>query len=250
MSQAKRDQRYNDECDMLSFTMNLLETFWEQTGTDAKEIKEFAAWMKEVLFSDDANAVHVATVHRYKGEQADRVFIIRSMPAKNDKGEDYDRDCFLLKFAIESHSTNAVQELNCLYVASTRAKWQNIWVRAALEDDDSEDLMENIIRCENGNTESEPQDAPQGHANGSDGVSEPESKEGAQIGSIVIPDGVITGRCANCGEFSNPDFNGGEGVISTAVGPRAFCSEKCWAQYTGSPVKAEGYYGLLRGVGE
>ena len=250
VSQAKRDQRYNDECDMLSFTMNLLETFWEQTGTDAKEIKEFAAWMEKVLFSKDASAVHVATVHRYKGEQADRVFIIRSMPAKNDKGEDYDRDCFLLKFAIESHSTNAVQELNCLYVAATRAKWQNIWVRAMLEDDDSEDLMENIIRCENGNTESESLDAPQGHANGSDGVSEPEIKEGAQIGSIVIPDGVITGRCANCGEFSNPDFNGGEGVISTAVGPRAFCSEKCWAQYTGSPVKAEGYYGLLRGVGE
>jgi len=122
VSQAKKDQRYNDECDMLSFTMNLLETFWEQTGTDAKEIKEFAAWMEKVLFSKDASAVHVATVHRYKGEQADRVFIIRSMPAKNDKGEDYDRDCFLLKFAIESHSTNAVQELNCLYVAATRAR--------------------------------------------------------------------------------------------------------------------------------
>jgi hypothetical protein len=251
MTLARKDQRYNDECDMLSFTMSLLDIFWEQNGSDAKlSLAEFEKWMKDVLFSKDASAVHVATVHRYKGEQADRVFIIRSMPAQNDDGEEYARDCFLLKFAIESHSTNAVQELNCLYVACTRAKWQNIWVRAALEDDDSEDLMENIIKCENGNTESESLDAPQGHANGSDGVSEPEIKEGAQIGSIVIPDGVITGRCANCGEFSNPDFNGGEGVISTAVGPRAFCSEKCWAQYTGSPVKAEGYYGLLRGVDE
>ena len=249
MTQAKRDQRYNDECDMLSFTMNLLETFWEQNDEDVKEITEFAAWMKEVLFSKDANAVHVATVHRYKGEQADRVFIIRSMPAKNDKGEDYDRDCFLLKFAIESHSTNAIQEMNALYVAATRAKRQNIWVRATLEDDDSEDLMEIIMDCENGDTESEPLEAPQSHANGSDRVSEPESKEGAQIGSIVIPDGVITGRCANCGEFSNPDFNDGEGVVGTPIGPRAFCTEKCWAQFTGNPVKPEGYYGFLRGVG-
>ena len=127
--------------------------------------------------------------------------------------------------------------------------WQNIWVRAKLEDEDSEDLSEYIRDCENGDPESEPLEAPQSHANGSDGVSEPESKEGAQIGSIVIPDGVITGRCANCGEFSNPDFNDGEGVVGTPIGPRAFCTEKCWAQYTGMDVKPEGYYGYLKGVG-
>ncbi|MGB0165026.1 MAG: hypothetical protein ACPF9I_06415, partial [Candidatus Thalassarchaeaceae archaeon] len=254
-TQAMKDQRYNDECDMLSFTMSLLDIFWEQNGSDAKlSLAEFKKWMKEVLFSSDANAVHVATVHRYKGEQADRVFIIRSMPATNDDGEQYARDCFLLKFAVDSHAVNAVQELNCLYVAVTRAKWQNIFVRATLEEDvDSDwreaDLSQYIRDCENGDTESEPLEAPQSHANGSDGVSEPESKEGAQIGSIVIPDGVITGRCANCGEFSNPDFNDGEGVVGTPIGPRAFCTEKCWAQFTGMDVKPEGYYGFLKGVG-
>ena len=255
VTQARKDQRYNDECDMLSFTMSLLDIFWEQNDSNAKlSLSGFKKWMEEVLFSKDANAVHVATVHRYKGEEADRVFIIRSMPALNDDGEPYARDCFLLKFAIESHAVNAVQELNCLYVAATRAKWQNIWVRASLEEDvDSEwrwaDLSEYIRDCENGDTESEPLEAPQSHANGSDGVSEPESKEGAQIGSIVIPDGVITGRCANCGEFSNPDFNDGEGVVGTPIGPRAFCTEKCWAQFTGMDVKPEGYYGYVKGVG-
>ena len=251
VTQARKDQRYNDECDMLSFTMSLLDIFWEQNGSDAKlSLAEFKKWMAEVLFSKDANAVHVATVHRYKGEEADRVFIIRSMPAQNDDGEEYARDCFLLKFAIESHAVNAIQELNCLYVAATRAKWQNIWVRGAtLEDEDSEDLSEYIRGCENGDTESEPLEAPQSHANGSDGVSEPESKEGAQNGSIPIPDGVITGRCANCGKLSNPDFNDGEGVVGTPIGPRAFCTEKCWAQFTGMDVKPEGYYGFLKGVG-
>ena len=249
MTQAKKDQRYNDECDMLSFTMNLLETFWDQSGEDAKEITEFAAWMKKVLFSEDASAVHVATVHRYKGEQADRVFIIRSMPAKNDKGEDYDRDCFLLKFAIESHAVNAVQELNCLYVAATRAKWQNIWVEAILEDDDSEDLMEIIMDRENGDTESEPLEAPQSHANGSDGVSEPESKEGAQNGPVSLFDAMISNQCGNCHNLPNPDFNDGQGYVFTAIGPRGFCSERCWAEFHGMDIEPEGYYGFLKGVG-
>lgn len=36
-----------------------------------------------------------------------------------------------------------------------------------------------------------------------------------------------------------------------ATGTRPFCSEKCWAQYTGSPVKDEGFYGFITGhVGE
>jgi len=250
MAQARKEQRYNDECDMLSFTMSLLDIFWEQNGSDTKlSLAEFSKWMKEVLFSKDANAVHVATVHRYKGEQADRVFIIRSMPAKNDKGEDYDRDCFLLKFAIESHSTNAVQELNCLYVAATRAKWQNIWVRATLEDDDSEDLMEIIRDCENGDTESEPLEAPQSHANGSDGVSEPESKEGAQNGPKSLFEATISNQCGNCHNLPNPDFNDGQGYVMTAIGPRGFCSERCWAEFHAMDIEPEGHYGFLKGVG-
>jgi hypothetical protein len=31
----------------------------------------------------------------------------------------------------------------------------------------------------------------------------------------------------------------------TAIGLRHFCSEKCWAQYTGVEVKPEGHYGML-----
>lgn len=43
--------------------------------------------------------------------------------------------------------------------------------------------------------------------------------------------------CDNSPAFTTQDL---------AVGPRSFCSEKCYAVYTGLPVKPEGYYGLVK----
>ena len=30
------------------------------------------------------------------------------------------------------------------------------------------------------------------------------------------------------------------------VGPRAFCSEKCWSIYNGMPIEEEGHYGFVK----
>jgi len=46
-----------------------------------------------------------------------------------------------------------------------------------------------------------------------------------------------TGRCVNCAAPAS--F-----VHNTAIGERHFCTEKCWAEYTGEPVMPEGHYGL------
>lgn len=46
--------------------------------------------------------------------------------------------------------------------------------------------------------------------------------------------------CANCNEM--PFYKN----IPTAIGQRNFCSEKCYAEYLGLPVKEEGYYGLVK----
>jgi hypothetical protein len=46
-----------------------------------------------------------------------------------------------------------------------------------------------------------------------------------------------TGRCVHCAAPSS--F-----VANTAIGERLFCTEKCWAEYTGNPVNPEGHYGL------
>lgn len=46
-----------------------------------------------------------------------------------------------------------------------------------------------------------------------------------------------TGRCVNC--VAPASF-----VHNTSIGERHFCTEKCWAEYTGEPVMPEGHYGL------
>lgn len=46
-----------------------------------------------------------------------------------------------------------------------------------------------------------------------------------------------TGRCVHC--VAPATF-----TANTAIGERLFCTEKCWAEYTGNPVKPEGHYGL------
>jgi len=46
-----------------------------------------------------------------------------------------------------------------------------------------------------------------------------------------------TGRCVHCAAPSSFTAN-------TAIGERLFCTEKCWAEYTGNPVMPEEHYGL------
>jgi len=52
---------------------------------------------------------------------------------------------------------------------------------------------------------------------------------------------MIPRNCANCDHSVTPYKN-----IPTAIGQRNFCSEKCYAEYIGVPVKEEGYYGLVQ----
>jgi hypothetical protein len=51
---------------------------------------------------------------------------------------------------------------------------------------------------------------------------------------------MMKAYCANCNEM--PFYKN----IPTAIGQRNFCSEKCYAEYVGLPVKEEGYYGLVK----
>jgi len=52
---------------------------------------------------------------------------------------------------------------------------------------------------------------------------------------------MIPRNCANCDHSVTPYKD-----IPTAIGQRNFCSEKCYAEYIGVPVKEEGYYGLVK----
>ena len=35
-------------------------------------------------------------------------------------------------------------------------------------------------------------------------------------------------------------------AVSTPVGIRSFCTERCWCLYTGAEYKGEGYYGYTK----
>jgi len=46
-------------------------------------------------------------------------------------------------------------------------------------------------------------------------------------------------KCAMCkkdGKFTD----------NTPVGVKSFCSERCWAEYMGYEVRAEGHYGMIQ----
>ena len=60
----------------------------------------------EALFSDDSSAVTLSSIHRAKGLEAARVFLLQT--------ED--------PFAESRQEWELAQEKNCLYVAYTRAK--------------------------------------------------------------------------------------------------------------------------------
>lgn len=59
-----------------------------------------------------------------------------------------------------------------------------------------------------------------------------------KVGGRVIS--IAPQYCANCDSI--PFYID----IPTAIGLRNFCTEKCYAEYVGLPVKVEGYYGLVK----
>ena len=121
--------------------LELLEAFvmlWSDSGDSlsGKNISEaLMNWVNNTLFSErGGNAVHIATIHKYKGDEADIMFVVNSMT--NDS-EDPDApktiDCFMNKRSLEASKESAINEINMGYVAFTRAKKQNIIINADLQ---------------------------------------------------------------------------------------------------------------------
>lgn len=102
MSQRKgsesRIQNLRDRCEAIS------------ACAEAFNVSTFEELCEEIegLFSDDREGVTLSTIHKTKGLEADRVFIIRTdkLPLRWEKQQEWEFE----------------QELNLLYVALTRAK--------------------------------------------------------------------------------------------------------------------------------
>ena len=94
-------------------------------------------WVENSLFSErGGNAVHIATIHRYKGDEANVMFVVNSYMDKVDfddeEGGNASKPCFMSERSVQASVESAVNEVNMAYVAFTRAQKQNIIVNASV----------------------------------------------------------------------------------------------------------------------
>tara|TARA_Y100001937_G_scaffold13467_1_gene17746 strand:- start:43172 stop:46207 length:3036 start_codon:yes stop_codon:yes gene_type:complete len=106
-----------------------LDTIPSTTSSPSSVIKK---WVQSELFSERGNkAVHIATLHRYKGDEADVMFVVDSINNQDDEtGENPVIDCFMSSRSLEASLESAIQEANMVYVGYTRAKKLNIIIKA------------------------------------------------------------------------------------------------------------------------
>ena len=122
--------RYIKERDAIDLAESLLMLYIERK-TQLVEAKAFKKWVSEELFGNYGNPVYLTSVHRFKGAEADYVFLLRSVSALNrQSGTIESRDIFLLPHHVGNSFETAREECNILYVAATRARIQNIQVKA------------------------------------------------------------------------------------------------------------------------
>jgi len=127
---AKMSDRYIKERDAIDLAESLLMLYIERK-TQLVEAKAFKKWVSEELFGNYGNPVYLTSVHRFKGAEADYVFLLRSVSALNRQSQTIEsREIFLLPHHVGNSFETAREECNILYVATTRARIQNIHVKA------------------------------------------------------------------------------------------------------------------------
>lgn len=111
--------RDNEPASKLTFSKSL----GLQEETFEYSMSRFNKWVKNELFGDSDNPVHLTSVHRYKGAEADYIYILRSLTMGEEQ-----RNIFLLDHMMNKSPQTAQEEVCILYVAATRARMQNIQV--------------------------------------------------------------------------------------------------------------------------
>ena len=133
---AEMEDRYVREMDDIWLAESLLGLYVDalpDLGMETYDysLSHFYKWIKTELFEDSGNPVYLTSVHRYKGAEADYVFLLRSVMALNRESNTMQaREIFLLPHQVNNSFETAREECNILYVAATRARIQNIQVKA------------------------------------------------------------------------------------------------------------------------
>ena len=161
-------------------------------------------WVNDTLFSErGGNAVHIATIHRYKGDEADIMFIVNSVVEDDEDGNPTVQSCFMNKRACEASAESAVNEVSMGYVAYSRAKKQNIIINGELEGQVAQDVEQRLqgaydldmdMMCNDIPTEvkESPQDTPE-----SDSGADADLDRCVEC-STIIAEGEEHGVCCKC----------------------------------------------------
>ena len=146
---VEADMDYQNDCGLLDLLEAFVSLYDKAKGldSDGNEVagKDFATrvrnWVNAVLFSDAHNAVHIASIHRYKGDERDYMFVVESYDDMSDPSdninvrerESYEFTAFMNPRSCDASFAMAVEELNMVYVGYTRSKKMTIIVRAESE---------------------------------------------------------------------------------------------------------------------
>jgi len=135
-----KDNSYQNLVDETDCVMALAEGWLEQTGninqssrgsTIRADPALFLKWLDQFLGQTEGrngeDSIRFASVHRVKGAQGKRTFIVMDRILKDKEGEERVVGAFMLPHCMTTPD-EAVQELNAVYVAATRAIDQTVLV--------------------------------------------------------------------------------------------------------------------------
>ena len=200
---AEKDDYYNEVISILEMAECLIELWYPFTGMaqwpdQNLTVAQFKNWCNNVLFAAKGDSVHLSTVHKFKGDEAGVVFLLRGVPVKNRRtGETEVRDPFLLEHLLNQSPGTAVEQMNVLYVAATRAQDQTIIVKATEHASQTENEREQTVMAILDNSW------------GVESTIQPTEDADCPECGITMPicgcAQEATLRCGDCGDRVNPD---------------------------------------------
>lgn len=215
MAQATEFQEFMGNMELLEAFVSLhqRDANSNSVDVDGNVSQTIHKWVENSLFSErGGSAVHIGSIHRYKGDEADVMFIVNSyLDTASFFDDDSDEqgdvvECFMSERSIQASAESAVNELNMAYVGFSRAKLQNIIINASVPfENDVVTRLTGAFECDEDKMWSQGDSQPQNpKESDSEGDSPDHSDEVDEIERCVECSTIITedeehGVCCECG---------------------------------------------------
>jgi len=179
------------------------------TPKDISIAKGLRDWVENTLFAEKGgSAVHISTIHRYKGDEADVMFLIDRIVNPSPDSDKPFVSCFMSERSMEASFESAIGEVNNTYVAWTRAKKWNVIVDESV--DFYADLKATMTKAIEGDYEAvleaprsaeapTPVEDAEDASSGLERCCDEDCNHGTDTAGAVILDLDDTRTCAGCG---------------------------------------------------